>query len=324
MTYSTFLKPVLLCLPFCLGLAQISHAQTATEDASPLAGIFDPKELGVGSSCRKEQRFFLRSQISGQSLIFCDLDAGDGASLSYTRNGVTDESDFTSKAGFGVRLGKVGKVGKATRAGFLGYAEIDNKTESTGQDEGQVRFGIDSNFRTDVGDPRAAPDAFSFRMAGSVVSTLGVYYLTDVNFDARGYGIAAAVHPEIPALRINFKTREQSFHWNFNAFVDALKLDEAGSTGLDDDTDYGWVGASLEAVYDAKPKAFSNGIRATMGVDYAKDVTSGEELVEFAVGARVFLDEDERVSLALKHARGETRQKPTFAETTTLNLEFKF
>lgn len=326
MKNTSFFKCMALALPILFVSSASSMAQTASKTSPQLVAgsVIPPEELGVGSKCRKKQNFFLRSKISGTSLFFCDLDKSDGAKFNFTRNSVTDSTMLNSEAGVGIRLGGIQSIGKRTRVGYVGFAEIDSTTKSNGTDEGQIRIGFDGNFITDFGSGRARPGSFSRKLGGSLIYDLSAYYLTDVNFDARGWGVKATAHPTVPGLRVNSKTEKQKFYWSFDADLELLKLEEAGNTGLDDDTDYAWVGYSLKGVYEAKPKAFSNGIETSFGSNYAKDTVSGEEFHELVFETKVFLDEDKRVALSLKHARGETRKNPTFDKTTSLDLQFKF
>lgn len=310
---------ILLVMASCMTAQAQTATTTSAKPASALDDIFPKDQRNVGGTCRPDQRFFLRGKIGGQSLFFCDVSGGGGASLSYTRNSVANSTDINAKAGFGVRLGSKLSFGNHTRAGFIGYAEIDSQNKSTGQDQSQLRLGIDGNFITDFGNARAT-DA----TAGSLIYAIGAYYLTDVDFEASGYGVSASAYPEIPGLRVNFKKPGQNFHWDFSTSLDLLKVSDAGSTGLAADTDYAWATFSLKGIYKAKPKAFSNGIEINFGSEYAKDMVAGEELHQLSAGAKVFLDKDQQVALSLDYSRGETRSSPTYAETTMLNLEFKF
>ena len=189
----------------------------------------------------------------------------------------------------------------------LAFAEADVDRKADGTRPGTIRFGLRGDFR--IENP-------------NVTAELGVsaFYLTDLDFDAEGFGLDIAFTPLNGQLRLNSVPVRPSgsfYHFVARPSIKALSVNDAGATGLTSDTDFLWVGADIgvqSLIFDND----AGGIKLEAGVRALRDTESNDSAVLRYTTADFFLNPKRTVAIQVKYEDGHS---PTnFNDRETLNI----
>lgn len=260
---------------------------------------------------RSGSGFVLRDSISQDRPDFCQKNGANGATLTYSHDHVTDETAIRFDGAIGYSRAWFAPDGEGLR-GFTIYTEGEGTIGGNVDNKGRLDFGVSYHTSPFLG-------------AGGVVNlSFSAFALTDVNFEADGYGLSLSAKPFFPDIRLNVEPVNGRLTWTLSGEIDALFVGEAGVTGLQSDTEYAWMTVDLGAVYTIPDEVIPGNARIELDHTYSVDLFTGEDRSQTTASFGVALTDDDTVRLNLTYTAGETRNDPEYVETTQLVWTLKF
>lgn len=282
------------------------------------------------NNCAVSGETILRKTVRGADLLSCGGIAAtsDGASLSFTRDNEARTDTLTIAFGLAVPLSfGTGLVTPGTnfdRGAFLTeratafYLEADGKLNAGAANEGFAEAGLLLGWRFEGG---------VFQQS---IVTLRPYVRTDLDLDARIYGLRGDITPIHFSWGLGGQRAtsakpkpDRLFFWTLKGEVDGLWVEDPGSTGLQAKTEYVWLGAVGGLVYKNN-KLGPHGIQATLGGSYHTDLLGGGDAFLGSAALSMFLDKKQSTAVQLTYKKGEVYQTDETKDELGLTFTLKF
>ena len=277
--------------------------------------------------CDLAQELFIRASFSDISVLTCPelRPPSKGATVSFTSDNVADTNSLnidgviahvlvppnSLRGGNGNPDGPV----LSDYALFM-FAEAEGTVNFGTPNQGYSRFGLDSE-----------ATIFGGGLFELVRIDSALYYQSDLNFDAEGFGGSISVEPFNTDWNLNASARLQDdtsiFNWVAIGTLDATHIDAPGNTNLTADTNYTWVGGRVGAEYYVEPEGLPNGLTFHGYADFFWDLTNHQEARYFDTGITLNLNKDKTSALSFSYVNGEKSQDLSFDDQFKLNLSFK-
>jgi hypothetical protein len=206
-----------------------------------------------------------------------------------------------------------------TEYAFAAFLESQATFSSGGADKGWLRTGLNAD------TVWAGPSIEKLTVSSAL------YYQTDANFDATGYGLKLNAFPQMTQIRLGGTARNtapgkdvaQYWYWTLQGSLDGFRIDDPGQTGLTANDDYLWAEADLGLV-SFNENFGSNGMKFEASVSYAEDLLGSQSTTYGQARVDLFLNEDKTTSLALGYRKGQTYQTLEEVDETTFALSLRF
>lgn len=248
------------------------------------------------------------------------------AMFSFSKNGISNQTTLAFKGALAVPLSfsyqPAPVAGDRSKFGFdHGYfalfLEGEGKQQSGVSDEGFLRTGLKSDF------------VFSGGVFDALTFVTALYYQTDLDFQASGFGV------KVTAVPLNAKismggtvNRTKPGAKDVYAFyqprfsIDAFRANDPGTTNLAANQDYVWLGAGLDFIY-VNDAFGAYGMQARLGINYNYDAIGSRDATQGYGEIKVFLDGKKTTSLSLRYDKGTKYQTLEKTDTVTFALGLK-
>lgn len=154
------------------------------------------------------------------------------------------------------------------------------------------------------------------------------YYQTDFEGESSVYGAAFSWQPYILGWGLGSVRRVADgsidVTWGLSVQGDYRHVASAGATGLTEDDDYAWLGASVSAKIWPFPEMLDSRIFAEVEYSYFYDFVGGGEASLFTGGLGLSLDEEGNASLSVEYVNGRDYQTETYKNAVKTALKVKF
>jgi hypothetical protein len=280
------------------------------------------------SGCDRTQTFYLRNEridvsIYGESI---EDSAAEGAAISFTDNELDGSQTAAVQAFAAAVLVNPCRERPAgvpiNRAWVSGYAlalsvGADGKlTDTKAKEKSSLRPGLDAQIEI-------ASGPFDLQAL-----TFTPYYQTDFRGEAQAYGFAGSWEPYKLKWRLGGSyTRFASwfdFFYQLKAEAIGLRVEEAGLTDLENDTDYLWWGGT--AVFRAFlfPEALNDRLTWITTYRAYADDRSGKDVELFATALAYNLTDEGNTSISFKYENGTKRDTLEEVDQYLVSLNAKY
>lgn len=263
--------------------------------------------------CNPSKRLYVLGSIvgAGQGLCYA-FDPDGGASLSFQRDHQAGTSTGEVAATLAWRAFEpIARKNTAYTAflfaraqGFFDVADGPN----------EVRLGVYGEAMTHYANPERHSHLF-------MTYGLSLFYLTDFDGEASGYGVTATVLPVLNSDRfgVNYIGVQGSPFLIARADLDALWVDRGGNTGYADGSENAFLSGRIGIGY-GKPGKFDVSLIHTQGTDLLNGGSYGATQARLSLP----LGGSDKASLALVYQRSEDRVSKQVSESTNVALNFRF
>lgn len=157
--------------------------------------------------------------------------------------------------------------------------------------------------------------------------TVSPYYQTDFDFEAEVYGGQVSWRPIITEIHLGGTTTPAGavldWYWSAAAIADYFHVTDAGTTNLDADSNYAWLGGSFGVSGWIMPDALNDRLAFTTRYDIFWDAYSRRSVDYFEANLSYALTPDRNASVELAYVNGTDKDTLADKEQWTLGLTFK-
>lgn len=265
------------------------------------------------AGCDTDQRFYLLGSIVGAGEGLCYAhDPDQAAYLSFQKDHRTRESTGDTRATLAWRAFAPKTIGRSSYTAFLyGYA---NGAFDEADGPNEIRLGAYAELFHHHYRPNAKSDLFTSY-------GVSLFYLTDFDGAASGYGMQASLIPVVNSDRfgVNFVGTAGTPYLIARAELDALSVDRGGNTGYADGAEYMFLEGKLGLGYEVEGK-FDASIVYLLGSDLIDGSTYDATMAKLSLP----IGQSDNVKLSLKYQRSEDRVSHDISETSKLTFDFRF
>ena len=287
------------------------------------------QEQQQASGCESGQGLYLRRDKMDVSIYNESIDesAAEGATISYTNNSDTDIDTAEIQAlgawVFARNPCVRRPVGLGVTRPFLsGYAFAfsvladGNLTDDRTTEKSALKPGLDAQIEIASGplDLQAL--------------TVSPYYQTDFRGEAQAYGVAASWEPYRLDWRLGGSYRQFSpvfdFFYQLKAEMVGLRVDDAGLTDLQPDTDYLWWGGTAVLRAFLMPDLLNDRLTWITTYKYYFDDRSDQDIDLFTTALAYNLTDSGTTSIAVEYENGTVRDTLEKVDQYMVTLNAKY
>lgn len=196
------------------------------------------------------------------------------------------------------------------------YADLDGNIQSSNRasEKSVARFGLDGQLELQGG-------LFRYQYA-----TLGPYVQTDFRGDELAYGAEASWQPLDERIKMGITAADPNIEWYWTPIVrmDAFVVESPGSSALEANTTYFWLGGDLDVRVNIMPSVFERRLYAIGSGKFYWNINGSETALEYGAELAYNLDPKGYTSVSLEYANGKSRKTLIEDESIKLNLNFKY
>jgi hypothetical protein len=277
--------------------------------------------------CDDEKGLYIRRDKADVSIYTnaVDKSAAEGASISYTYDNLTDTDTATlnAVATYVVLRDPCLKAPKDVTpddlipSGFAlaPYVALDGEIGAE-TSKNSARAGVDLQL-----------ELFSGGIFNAQYLTFSSYVQTDFDLEAEIYGASATWEPFKPKILLGGSYRRLSdvvdFFWQLQLQADALTVETAGNTALEEGTEYAWLGGLVKANMFLLPEALENRLYAVGEFKQFWDATSDIDVTHYSAEVGFNLDEEGSTSLSVEYSYGKEKETLEKNDKLVVNLNYK-
>ena len=163
--------------------------------------------------------------------------------------------------------------------------------------------------------------SFSNNMKTTFKASVSGFALTDLDMEASGYGLDLTVSPSSPPW-LWLDPQQPGGKLTFG--LNALRVEEGGKTGFQDDKEYAWVFADAKFKFAPELPDWTGKPELTLGWKVGYDLLSDdvEDLASIDLGFP--LDKDGDTRIVLSHDVGKDFSNLRATDETELTFQFRF
>ena len=154
------------------------------------------------------------------------------------------------------------------------------------------------------------------------------YYQTDFKGEAQIYGGTLSWRPYLLGIHLGGTTtpagRVMDVYWSVDAIADYFYVENAGSTGLTEGTEYAWLGASFGVAGWILPDALDDRLTFTTRFDAFWDAYSKQSTDYFEANLAWALTKDRNAAIELAYKNGTDKDTLVDIDQWNLGLTLKY
>jgi hypothetical protein len=304
------------------------QADIAVLGSIPLAQLAEQEPVQT-TSCDRGQGFYLRRNKLDVSIYNASIDdsAAEGAAISFTDDFEADtetaEIDAMGAWVFARNPCRSRPPGVGTFQPYIsGYAFAlsvsadGNLTGDIAKEKSALKPSLDAQIEIFSG-------LFDLQAL-----TASPFYLTDFRGEAKAYGVDASWEPYRLDWYLGGSYRQISpwftFFYQLKAEMSALRVEEAGLTGLKPDTDYLWWGGTAALRVFLLPEWLGDRLTWITTYRYFAEDRSDEDVELFTTALAYNLTEAGTTSISIQYANGTKRDTLEEVDQYMVTLNAKY
>jgi len=158
--------------------------------------------------------------------------------------------------------------------------------------------------------------------------TVSPYYQTDFDFEAEVYGGQVSWRPIMTEIHLGGTTTPAGavldWYWSVEAIADYFHVADAGSSNLDPDSNYAWLGGSFGVSGWIMPDALNDRLAFATRYDVFWDAYSRRSVDYFEANLSYALTPDRNAAIALAYMNGTDKDTLVDVDQWNLGLTLKY